>query len=134
MTTLAERAAADLGYIGEPHARTTVTTTERLAIPDEWDNRFVDFTAETVDVYIRFGDSGVEVDRADRSSVAAEVMTGVDDTPHIVVFAGTTKSVLIRKNQTMTATGETTQTHLAHISTATTGVLRMVPSTGPGDP
>lgn len=134
MTTLAERSAADLGYIGEPHARTTVTTSERLEIPDAWDNRFVDFTAETVDVYIRFGDGGVEVDRADRSTVSTEVLTGVDDTPHLVVFAGTTKAVLIRKGATMTATGEATQTHFAHISSATTGVLRMVPSTGPGEP
>lgn len=132
MTTLAERSAADIGYTQPAHARTTVTTSERIALPAAWNNMFVDFTAVGQDVYIRFGDSGVEVDIADRSTLAAEVLTEVDDTPHLVIFAGTTRPVLIRVGATMTALGEVTQTHLAHISSATTGVLRMVPSTGPG--
>ena len=134
MTTLAERSAADLGYTGPAHALATVATTTRIAIPDDWDNRFVDFSAEGLDVWIRFGDGGVEVDKADVSTVAAEALTEVDDTPHLHIPAGTTKPVLIRKGAAMTAVGETTQTHFAHISTGTTGYLRMVLSTGPGEP
>lgn len=134
MATRLEQLANDIGYLGPAHARTTVTTAggERLAIPDAWNGKYVDFTAVSQDVYIRFGDSGVEVDIADRSTVASEVLTEVDDTPHLTIFAGTTKCVMIRKDATMTALGETTQTHFAHISGAATGVLRMTVSSGPG--
>lgn len=137
MTTLAERSAHDLGYVGAPHSRATVTTAngELLAIPDAWDNRFVDFHAEGVDVWIRFGDSGVQIDRTAVSTIdGSGVLTDVAKVAHLHILAGTTCPVLVRKGATMAATGEATQTHLAHISIATTGYLRMVLSTGPGEP
>ncbi len=136
MTTLAERSAADVGYIDSPHALATVTTAngQRIEIPDGWDNKFVDFCAEGLDVWIRFGDGGVQVDRTAVSTVSTEALTENAKAPHLHIPAGTTKSVLIRKGQAMTASGEATQTHFAHISSGTTGYLRPVPSTGPGTP
>lgn len=137
MSTLAIRSASDLGYIGAPHCLATTATAngQLIAIPDAWNNKFVDFSAETKDVWIRFGDSGVQVDATAVSTTdGSGVLTDVAKVPHLHIPAGTTKPVLIRKGATMAATGETTQTHFAHISAATGGYLRMVLSTGPGEP
>lgn len=134
MTTLAERSAADLGYTGIPYALATLTTAQRIELPAAWDNKFVDFSADTKDVWIRFGDGGVVVSATAVSTVAAEVMAEGAGTPHLYIPAGVTKPVLIRLGHAMTAAGEVTQTHLAHISAATGGFLRMTLSTGPGEP
>lgn len=136
MTTVAERAACDIGYLGPAHALATVTTAngQLVAIPSAWDNQYVDFTAEGVDVWIRFGDSGVQVDRTGVTTMSgAALQTENAKAAHLYIPAGTTRSVLIRKDATMTASGETTLTHFAHISTATSGYLRMTVSTGNGE-
>ena len=136
MTTLAERSAAELGYIGIPYALATLTTAngQRVAIPDAWDNRFVDFSADTKDVWIRFGDGGVVVSPTAVSTLSSEDPVEGAGTPHLYIPAGVTKPVLIRKGHAMTAAGEATQTHFAHISLATGGYLRFTLSTGPGEP
>lgn len=133
MSSRDERSAADLGYTGPAHAVATVASSTRLAIPDAWDDRFVDFCAEGLDVWVRFGGSTVAVSKTAVSTVAAEAMTEDATTAHLHIPAGTSKPVLIRKNKAMTCTGTPNQTHLAHISTGTTGYLRMVLSTGPGE-
>lgn len=126
----------DVGYLGPPYCRATVTSAEVVVIPDAWHGRVVDFCAEGSDVWIRFGDSGVSVNRTATGGASSPVVLAENaspgTTPHLHIPAGTTRPVFIRKGATMTAAGEVTQTHFAHISANTTGFLRMTDSTGNG--
>lgn len=77
-----------------------------------------------VDVAIRFGDSGVAVALADRDTRTVEALTAAAGTPHLYLLAGGAPQ-RIRLNPAWT--------HLSHISSGTTGVLRfgLAESEGP---
>ena len=102
----------------------TTVTAEVIALPAAYLNRFWTFSAETQDVYIRFGGSyaGVDVDNTADSTVTGGtgVLTEDTTTPHLHIPAGTEKSRRLPPSVT----------HFAHISAATGGKLRFAPTTG----
>ena len=127
MTSKTERQASDVSYKGTAFVRDTVTTAngERLAIPSGWAGNFVDFTAIGADVFIRFGtDNTVNVDQTTVSAIdGSGVITHNGKEPHLSIPAGSTRPARI----------DSSQTHLAHIASATGGKLRASLSTGDGD-
>jgi hypothetical protein len=98
-----------------PHARATVSTSERLLIPDDMRGKFCTFTAEGTDVWIRFGTSDtLAVSRTAVSTVSSEVLTADTTAAHVHIPSGTTMSFRLQAGWT----------RLAHISTATSGYFR----------
>lgn len=114
------RKSADVAGPSSIFARTTVTSSERVAIPAAFVGNFITFQAQTSDVFIAFGTSGVT---ASASAVSADTNTAaVNGTLYIP--AGQERTYRI--NQAVT--------HFAHISANTSGILRWANTTGPGEP
>jgi hypothetical protein len=117
--------AYDVAPGDEVFARTTVVTAERIALPASMRNKYCTFIAETVDVWIRFGDGTVVVDEAATSGLTNEVPSEDGGEPHLYIPAGTQQSIRLDF--------EAGWTHFSHISTATSGLLRFGSSTGVGN-
>lgn len=110
-------AATDAAPSGTPYERNTVTSAELLVIPSALRGKFVRFSAETSDVFIRFGTSDSVTVAA--SAVSTEDgsgnLTGAATTPHLHLPAGQSEQFRLRADWT----------HLAHISADTSGKLRL---------
>lgn len=123
MQTRAQKQAALLTRNGDTFQRATVTSAEVCAIPAAWLGKFVDFTAATKDVYIRFGTAGtVSCDYSTASALdgTTKVLTATTAGPHLIVPAG----------QTVPERIDESFTHFAHISAETGGILYATLSTG----
>lgn len=117
------RQANDLTPGEKGYARNTVTSAERLEIPADMQDRFCVFQAVDQDVYIRFGGGTVTVDETAVSSVASEVLTEDNTSPHLHVPAGTEKHRRLPAGRF---------THFSHKSGATGGKLIFGAATGDG--
>lgn len=110
-----ETQAIDPAPSGSPYERATVTSAEVVAIPAALVGNFVRFSAETSDVFIRFGTSNsVSVAAAAASSKIGDDLTSVSTSAHLHIVAGQSEQVRLRGDWT----------HLAHISADTSGRLR----------
>ena len=103
--------------VGFPVRRATVTTAEVWAIPDVWKGRYVCFRSHGSQVvHIRFGTADtVSVSASAVSGLAAGVLSAnaTPTEPHIIVPSDGREDEYI----------DSSWTHLAHISAATTGFL-----------
>lgn len=114
MTDRATRAAADACPGDDAYARATVTTHQVIAIPAALVGKWVNFAAEGVAVWIRFGTSAsVEVDRTAVSAGTPPAITAGTTEAHLYVPA---EGSVSRRLQSA-------WTHFAHESAATTGKL-----------
>lgn len=126
-STRIQRAADDY-TLGEPHARTTVTSAELVAIPATLRGRFVRVHADAgsgaaVPVAVRFGNETASVVIGDRSALdGSAVLTADVNVPHINIPAGAAERFRL----------DPAWTHFSHISSATTGCLRFALAEGPG--
>lgn len=126
MSSAAERQAADY-RLGTPRCLATVTTAngQLIQLPSDMgpeDGHQV-FAAEGLDIWIRFGDVNVQVDRTQVSSLTGDdITTDGAKVPHLYIPAG-------QERQPKIPAGAT---HFAHISTGTTGFLRFGPAQGQG--
>jgi hypothetical protein len=115
--------AANVSHSGDTFQRATVTSAEVCAIPAAWAAKYVDFTATTVDVFIRFGTADTvscDYTTASARDGTTKVLTATTAGPHLFVAAGTTVSERV----------DSSFTFFAHISSATTGRLYATLSTG----
>jgi hypothetical protein len=123
MTTTAERQAANVSHNGATYQRTTVAAAEVCAIPAAWVGQYVEFTATTVDVCIRFGAADTvscDYTTASARDAGTKVLTATTAGPHLVIPAGQSRHEKI----------DSAWLYFAHISSATTGKLYAVLATG----
>lgn len=113
--------AADACPGDSAYQRPTTATAAVLEIPAAMRGKFVRFSAETSDVYIRFGTSvSVNVDNTADSTVASNALTEDTTTPHLHVVAGQSEQLRL----------QAAWTHFAHISADANGKLRFALWTG----
>lgn len=132
-TTVAERAAGDLGYPGEAWIRDTVTTAngERLTIPPAWYGKYLQITVVgSATVFIRIGDVTVQVDGTTATGGTPPATTPTGKEPHVIVAAGIDAPARIAK---ALGTATQTQTHLAHVASAAGSKLYIRLATGDGN-
>lgn len=123
MTTAAEREAANLSRgLSATYQRANVATAEACICPTAWLGKFVEFSAQGADVYIRFGTSGsVTVDFTTASArTGTTVLAATTSGPHLIIPAGQSKHERV----------PSTCTHFAHIASAASGSIFGVLSTG----
>lgn len=114
------RRAADF-TVGVPHARNTVTTSERLSIPEDMRGQFCVFMAEGQDVWIRFGTAAdLAVSRTARSTESSEALTADTTAAHLHVPKESMVSIRLQSGWT----------RMAHVSAATGGAFRFAPAQG----
>lgn len=119
-----EHQAADVSYNGDALMRDNVTSAERIAIPESWRRKYVDFTAMGADLYVRFGDETVTVDIGTETPIDGSGVPSFGGAePHLIVLAGQTKPARIDRSHT----------HFAHVASAAAGHMHAVDSTGDGD-
>lgn len=109
--------AADACPGDNSYERQTVTSAEVCAIPSDMVGKFCRFSAETSDVWIRFGTSdAVTVDATQVSARDNDTkeLTPHAATAHLHIVAGTSEQFRLQGDWT----------HLAHISADTSGLLR----------
>ena len=127
MLHLAELAAVDYRLGQDAYCRATTNTAngERIKLPADClpNAGFVLFEAHTVDIFIRFGGSTVEVDPTQTSTVVSEEITVPGaKVPHLFIAKDTTIRVKLPAGVT----------HLAHIVKSGSGYLRFSNATGKG--
>jgi hypothetical protein len=121
-----ERMAADVSRNSATFQRDTVATAEVCAIPAAWLGKFVDFSAVTKEVYIRFGTADTvscDYTTASARDAGTKALTATTAGPHLIIAAGATVPERV----------DASYTHFAHISSATGGKLYAVLSTGDGE-
>lgn len=105
--------------------RATVTSAERIQIPDAWRKVGVTLQAEGADVYVIFGDSTVAADNTATSTLTGEEVTAYDGGECIMIPDGSERycdlSQIDRHGQAV---------YLSHIASATGGYVRVWRSTG----
>lgn len=106
------------------HVLATVASTTRIQIPANWFDKFVTFQAQGLDVFLAFGGSGVTVSLTSVSTVSSEVMTSVATNAYMIP-AGQERNFRFQRSAATEGC-----THFAHISSGTTGFLRMIETTG----
>lgn len=122
MSSILLNQAADVAPSTAIFARTTVTSSERIAIPASFAKQFITFQAETSAVYIAWGTGAVTADRTARSALGSEIPT-----------AATNGTLTIPAGSERTYRIPAAVTHFAHISADALGVLRFWNSTGAGE-
>lgn len=126
MSSKTERMASDVSRKGDTYQRATVATAEVCAIPAAWSGKFVDFSAVTKEVYIRFGTADTvscDYTTASARDAGTKALTATTAGPHLIIPAGSTVPERV----------DSAYTHFAHISSATGGILYAVLSTGDGE-
>lgn len=95
MTTAASRQADNVAYPGDSYVRVTTTSSVPHFAPTAWHNKYVDITAITGDVYIRFGTDGtVSVDNTTESvRTGTTALAAATSGPHLIIPAGQTRAV-----------------------------------------
>lgn len=114
MSSKPEIWSADVCPGDDAYALATSASSRRLEIPAAMIGKYCWFTAETITVYVRFGDDEVDVASSAVSTVDAEVLTVEGSEPHITIEAG----------QTVHWRLQGTWTHMADIAADTSGKLR----------
>lgn len=126
MSSKTERMASDVSRKGDTYQLATVATAQVCAIPTAWSGKYVDFSAVTKDVYIRFGTADTvscDYTTASARDGTTKVLTATTAGPHLIIAAGTMVPERV----------DASYTHFAHISAATGGILYAVLSTGDGE-
>lgn len=108
------------------HVLATVASTTRIKIPANWFDKYVTFQAQGLDVFLAFGGSGVTVSLTSVSTVSSEEMTSLATNAYLLP-AGQERNFRFQR-----AAAQEGVTHFAHISTGTSGFLRMIETTGEG--
>ncbi len=102
------------------YARATVTSSERLTLPADCIGKYVSFEAEGQDIWIVFGAGALTASKTAVSSLGGTTPAAATNGTWLIPAGQTRRWRIPTKGVT----------DLAHISGATTGFLRIYPSTG----
>jgi hypothetical protein len=116
--------------------RATVTTSEEITIFDVWRTRWVTVQADGADVWVRLG--AVLKAAASPAVTAARVTTSTGTPPTIALAvnasmhipSGLSRDFDLSQFKLEASDAEKWEVRLAHISLATTGYIRIIPTSG----